>query len=127
VQDNACTNVTVINKGIYNKNCELSFSYIEEVAGCSFVSETGVKEGIEEQISCINFDDWCIEENIQRIDLIKIDVEGAEILALTGMLTSLEKFRPKMIIEFNPGPIERFFGDDPRKLFNILQSSFNKL
>lgn len=56
-----------------------------------------------------------------------MDVEGAEIIALKGMLKSIKKFKPKMIIEFNPGPIERFYGDSAENLYKILQSNFNKI
>jgi FkbM family methyltransferase len=37
--------------------------------------------------------------NLSRIDLIKIDIEGMEISALYGGMTSIEKFKPIMIIE----------------------------
>jgi FkbM family methyltransferase len=37
----------------------------------------------------------------KRCDCIKIDVEGAELLVLRGGAEAIERFRPKLLIEFN--------------------------
>ncbi|MGB4780736.1 FkbM family methyltransferase, partial [Candidatus Methylomirabilis sp.] len=47
-----------------------------------------------------------------RVDFIKLDVEGAERQALIGSLDTLKRFRPVMIMEFNPAPIKRFYGEN---------------
>jgi len=44
--------------------------------------------------------------DIQRIDVIKIDVEGAEYLALSGGQRLLRKFRPTIFSEFSPPGLE---------------------
>jgi FkbM family methyltransferase len=44
-------------------------------------------------------DNFCIEENIKRIDVIKIDVEGHEYEVIKGALKSIEKYKPILIIE----------------------------
>lgn len=44
--------------------------------------------------------DW-IARRLKRVDLIKIDVEGAEDLVVKGMLKTIEKFKPKLIIEIH--------------------------
>lgn len=44
------------------------------------------------------FDDWVIAEPLQRLDAVKIDVEGAEMSVLKGMEKSLRAFRPKFVI-----------------------------
>lgn len=43
------------------------------------------------------FDSWAIRNRIERIDLVKIDVEGAELDVIAGMEQSLRKFRPRLI------------------------------
>ena len=40
--------------------------------------------------------------NLDSVDLIKIDVEGAELQVLKGAVQSIEKYRPNFIIEINP-------------------------
>ncbi|NJM70903.1 MAG: FkbM family methyltransferase [Scytonema sp. RU_4_4] len=44
--------------------------------------------------------------NIPRVDVIKIDVEGAEYLALSGGRTILNKYRPTIFSEFSPPALE---------------------
>jgi FkbM family methyltransferase len=44
------------------------------------------------------FDSWMRGASVTRIDLIKIDVEGAELSALHGMRRTLERLRPRKII-----------------------------
>ncbi len=40
--------------------------------------------------------------NIERMDYIKIDTEGAEYLAINGAYESLKKFKPTIVTEFSP-------------------------
>jgi len=124
---NNCSTVLPLNYGILNDSCTVNFSYVEEVAGCSFISNTGVTAGISEQIRCISLDTWIESAGIQQLDFIKMDVEGAEIKALNGGMKTLEKFKPDMIIEFNPVPMKRFFGEDPVHLFNLLQNIYEHI
>lgn len=39
--------------------------------------------------------------NLPKIDLVKIDVEGAELLVLKGSKNTLSKYKPKLLIEIN--------------------------
>jgi FkbM family methyltransferase len=58
-------------------------------------------EGEEVQTDAL---DNLLEENgIDHVDVIKIDVEGAEELVLRGATRSLTRYRPVVIFEFNPG------------------------
>ena len=37
--------------------------------------------------------------NLERLDFIKIDIEGMEVDALRGAESSLRKFKPQMLVE----------------------------
>ncbi|RME94536.1 MAG: FkbM family methyltransferase, partial [Bacteroidetes bacterium] len=39
--------------------------------------------------------------NLDRVDVIKMDIEGAELPALRGSLELIRRFRPELIIELN--------------------------
>lgn len=53
------------------------------------------------------------------IDLIKIDVEGAEYLVLKGSTETLQKYGPLLIFEFGIGASD-YYGTDPLELYNFL-------
>jgi hypothetical protein len=44
-------------------------------------------------------DDWCADNDVTRVDLIKLDVDGHEFQVVTGGLGTIERCRPVMLIE----------------------------
>ena len=52
---------------------------------------------------------------LDRVDLVKIDVEGAEALVLDGALGTLERCRPTIVMEFSVEMTRRVAGRDPRE------------
>lgn len=60
------------------------------------------------EVPVIPFDMWAAESSLERIDIVKIDVEGSEYEVLAGMRASLEKYRPRLlIVEVVRGHLER--------------------
>lgn len=53
-------------------------------------------------------DDVVRELNLSRVDAIKIDVEGAELLVLRGTVNTLKRFHPKLVIELVPEQLASF-------------------
>jgi FkbM family methyltransferase len=49
----------------------------------------------------ISLDDWVNQHCPSRIDLIKIDVEGHEMLVFKGAYQTLKNFKPILIFEFS--------------------------
>lgn len=48
----------------------------------------------------------------KHVDLVKIDIEGAELVALRGMQNLIARCRPPVLIEFSPAYIQRTLGAD---------------
>jgi FkbM family methyltransferase len=66
--------------------------------------------------------DNLLEDNgVDRVDAIKIDVEGAEELVLRGAIRSITKHSPVVIFEYNPGCAARL-GLSPDGARNFLES-----
>jgi FkbM family methyltransferase len=54
-----------------------------------------------------------------KVDLIKIDVEGGEMLVLKGAVQTLKKYRPLIIFEHGLGASD-CYGTKPSDLYNLL-------
>ncbi|MDX6615649.1 MAG: hypothetical protein QOD60_740 [Solirubrobacterales bacterium] len=52
-----------------------------------------------EQVKTVTIDEVMAEEGLDRLDFVKLDVEGSEELALRGAAESLTRFRPVVMFE----------------------------
>lgn len=52
----------------------------------------------EISIKTITLDDYIIINNIEKVDLIKMDIEGAEIAALEGAINTIKHFKPRLAL-----------------------------
>ncbi|MBI5642855.1 MAG: FkbM family methyltransferase [Deltaproteobacteria bacterium] len=112
-------NYKLFNCGVWDYETTLKFSYVPQVAGCSFFSTTGIEEGNVEVVQCRTVDGILSGLNNPHINLTKIDVEGAELKALTGMDRTIERCRPNIIFELNNGTLKRFFDITPEKIWDF--------
>ena len=95
---NNLDNVIVINKGCFSKRSTLTF-YLDGVGtgGHSLVNKNVGDEEIKIEVDSL--DNILKELKIKKVDLIKVDVEGAESDVLEGAVKTLKKFHPKIIFE----------------------------
>jgi FkbM family methyltransferase len=82
---------------------------LSDVPGHAMVVETPAHSGAAylRQTSRLGvpvttLDIFCEQHGIDRLDLIKMDIEGAELRALRGGIETFKRFRPAMLIELNP-------------------------
>jgi FkbM family methyltransferase len=71
------------------------------------------------EIEVKTLDDFLIDNKIDRIDILKIDVEGYEYNVLTGGSNAIKKYKPAMIIEINDQYL-REKNTSAKELFNLL-------
>jgi hypothetical protein len=74
---------------------------------------------VAEEIELTTLDGWAKEHELSRVDIIKLDIEGAETIALRGMSDVLERFQPTLILEINPMWMERL-STSPEELLSLL-------
>ena len=70
------------------------------------------------EVESIKIDDMGYE--VMKINLIKMDIEGAEYGALKGMVELLKRDKPLIIMEFHPLSIIEY-GVDPRKVYDFIK------
>ncbi len=56
------------------------------------------------QVQTTTLDHWASEQALQRLDLIKIDIEGGELALLRGGRQTLTQFRPTLVCELHFHP-----------------------
>lgn len=70
------------------------------------------------QVRAVRLDDFLRDE--ARIDLIKLDIEGAEGLALAGMRSLLHQHHPVIVTEFSPAALKARSGIAPEQYLAFL-------
>lgn len=87
--------------------------------GISSIRSLGEKEAKRISVPCITLDEYFGE--MTKVDLIKIDVEGAELMALRGMKQLLERTRPYVILELTDKWL-RELGGSAEELLTFMKS-----
>jgi FkbM family methyltransferase len=58
----------------------------------------------------VTLDGFCAERGIDRVDFIRMDIEGAELMALNGARGILDRDRPSVLLEIHPVMLAARFG-----------------
>jgi FkbM family methyltransferase len=64
-------------------------------------AEASSRDYITELINTVRLDDYALAQQIEHLDFIKIDVEGAELLVLQGGTASIDAYHPAIYCELN--------------------------
>jgi FkbM family methyltransferase len=74
------------------------------------------------RVSVSRLDDWLLEAQLTRLDLLKIDVEGFEEELLEGACETLRRFQPLVLFEFIPHMAEQRSRFRGKTLFRTLRA-----
>ena len=123
IEKNGILNVISIQKAISNK-CEKKELFLAKDGALASLSEdnTLIQKKGSEEVEAVTLDDYF--ENIignNKVDFIKLDVQGAEGLVVEGAKEILENNNLKLTMEFWPWGIKNL-GTDPLKLLHKLQN-----
>ena len=91
-------NITLVPKAVWCHGEGLEFSS-EGAMGSSAVSIVGAGRGAILNVPTTTLAIFCSEREINRIDFVKMDIEGAEIEVLESSKDLLSQLRPRLIIE----------------------------
>lgn len=119
IQENQFTNIQLFQNAVSNKE---EFIYLDsEPGGSNCMSIHGDSNYIPELIvQSVTVDNTIPKET--KIDLIKIDIEGFEGIAIQGMMSTLASNRPILFMEFFPGMLEKFSKINPLSYLKIFEN-----
>ena len=106
ISHNKIENIQVHPLGLSNENTSLPFfAPTGNNAGIGSFDASSMDKGNKQigELELIRGDDFFTAANPERIDLVKIDVEGFEKPALEGLQKTLHKYRPLIVCEITYG------------------------
>jgi len=90
-----------------------SFDFTEDNSGGGSIQGKGIP------IEVITIDEFCTAKKINRLNFIKIDVEGFEPFVFDGGRKTIEKYKPTIYTEISP-PLYEAKGRSERDIFRYL-------
>jgi len=96
---NGCWNVEIQGAALGKENTEASLFVVQgSQTGCNSLRPPVVESGTAPvRVRVIRLDDWLAGQKLEKVDLVKLDVEGGELPALEGAARLLEA-RPRPVI-----------------------------
>ncbi len=91
-------NIDLIQKAVWSHSNGIEFS-TEGAMGSSAVAITGRGRGLVTKVPSISIRDFCKAYALEKIDFIKIDIEGGEIEVLESSKDVLLRYTPKIVVE----------------------------
>jgi len=110
-QEIAADKVIIYPKGVWNETTQLTAWLHRNSVLDSFVMKNRPEEGGNNGkiVLPVTTIDFVIEDlNLERVDFIKMDIEGAEEQALTGAIKTLPRFRPRLAIATENLPSDQY-------------------
>jgi len=113
--------VKIYRTALYDKTGVTTFQHVVNAPAYSGIRQRRY-DGRHVEIREITVETGLLDHFIPedgRVDLIKIDVEGAEFKVMKGGAATLKRCRPVVIFEFGLGAAD-FYESTPRELFDFL-------
>jgi len=122
---NKCKNIKIVNMAASHSNDVIYIQpekklpkYFNNGKGSNPGSvSTGKKVKGAIPVKSITIDKFIRDRNIKKVNLIKIDVEGGEMLVFHGAMNTIKKFKPIIIFEKNQQELE----NPTTEMENIIQ------
>lgn len=90
--------------------------------GSHSITFSGVKNNVPiEDVDFVRIDDFVQLRSLSRIDVIKVDAEGADFEVLKGAVETLRKFSPMLFVEFAERTLCKF-GTTPKEMLDFIIS-----
>lgn len=110
-EQNRLSNLHLVRAALADEDCmtKLFIPGDREWTTASFSADFA-RSNTFETVASMRFESYCRARDLALVDLVKIDVEGAELRVLRGMGQLLNAWRPNLIVEVLP-PFEKELDD----------------
>lgn len=100
-----------------------AYAYVAEAAPEGRARPDLEDQGMDVQPTpVVTLDDFCRERGIERVDFIRMDIEGAELKALEGAQGILDRDRPHVLLEIHPTMLEARFGGTGEAVLEVFRA-----
>lgn len=128
VRDNGFANVECIQCALSNREGTLRFYEDPEfLAGSRIQDVASDPHRPSLEVASRTLDSELSKRDLQRLDILKVDVEGYEQEVLEGAVETIKRFRPLCVIEFNSYALAYERHIAPWTLMAHLESIFPKI
>ena len=109
IEMNGLRNVELRQCALWHEDALLEIRSDESCLGSSSVAAVPGETSLE-TIRGVSLDNLvrCGNLDLPRLDVVKMDIEGAELSALTGMRDTIARLRPKVVMEINRPALAAF-------------------
>lgn len=97
ITDNQIRNIRIYPLAVGDRSSAGFVHRIPANSGMTTVTTSPSEDGDEVRI--VGLDEWFSAEPLFRLDVFKIDVEGAELEVLRGAQNLIQRFHPKLFVE----------------------------
>jgi FkbM family methyltransferase len=114
----AAGKVVIYPKGIWDKDDFLELYVNPGNSGADTFVTSKTAWGTTVKVPLTTIDKLTAELKLDRVDFIKLDIEGAETNALTGARETLARFKPRLAVSVNQAP------DQPKAVPELVRAGF---
>jgi FkbM family methyltransferase len=123
---NESTNVEVVQAAATNRAGVVQI-YTSGLIGCnSIVSKPELQDFETVDVEARTLNEIILSRKLNKVSMIKLDIEGAEMATLEGADEILKRYNPKLLLEFNASFL-RANKFDPEILLNRLHGMFESV
>jgi FkbM family methyltransferase len=126
IQINRAANVIIADVALAERPRSVKLMLAEQLHAGHNTLGTFIYEGVNSvDVRCVRavtIDDLVLTHGLSRLDIVKLDLEGAEFLALIGARNTLRDMRPLLLIEVSDAALVRQ-GGSRAALCNLLESA----
>lgn len=122
VQNNVSKTVRTNMNALWNRTEHLELHLERAMVGNQGAYTIGVPSEVVDKVMSVGvrLDDYVVQNRLQQVDLIKLDIEGAEWFALLGASETISRWRPTMLVEINRHAC-RQLGYEPEEIWDFLR------